>query len=51
MLLRALMATSIGIAIYPDNGVDEKTLLKNSDVAMYQSKQGGRAQYSLYKNT
>jgi diguanylate cyclase (GGDEF)-like protein len=29
---------SIGIAIYPEHGTDMRTLLKNSDVAMYQSK-------------
>lgn len=33
---------SIGVSIYPDDGEDEKTLLKNADIAMYQAKDAGR---------
>lgn len=36
------LTTSIGIALYPHNGTDETTLLKNADIAMYKAKQGGR---------
>jgi diguanylate cyclase (GGDEF)-like protein/PAS domain S-box-containing protein len=43
-----VVTTSIGIAIYPDNGTDEGMLLKNADIAMYQAKQAGRARYQLY---
>ena len=39
---------SIGIAIYPHDGTDEETLLKNADIAMYQAKQAGRARFHLY---
>ena len=39
---------SIGISTYPDNALDAETLLKNADVAMYNSKQSGRSQYSFY---
>jgi len=44
-----MVTTSIGIAVYPDDGVDESTLLKNADIAMYQAKQAGRDRYHLYK--
>lgn len=38
---------SIGIAIYPESGVDAERLIKAADVAMYESKKrgGGRCQY------
>jgi GGDEF domain-containing protein len=42
---------SIGIAIYPKAGMDEGSLLKNADFAMYQAKQAGRARYHLSKKT
>ena len=44
-----VVTTSIGIAVYPNNGMDEGILLKNADIAMYQAKQAGRARYQLYK--
>jgi diguanylate cyclase (GGDEF)-like protein/PAS domain S-box-containing protein len=43
-----IVTTSIGIAVYPDDGTDEVMLLKKSDIAMYQAKQAGRNQYKLY---
>jgi diguanylate cyclase (GGDEF)-like protein len=36
------ISSSIGIAVYPENGTDEKMLLKNSDTAMYFAKASGR---------
>jgi len=48
------LTTSIGVAIYPSDGENAETLLKNADIAMYQAKQKGRNQYffcpSLTKN-
>jgi diguanylate cyclase (GGDEF)-like protein/PAS domain S-box-containing protein len=44
-----VVTTSIGIAVYPNDGIDEGILLKNADIAMYQAKQAGRDRYQLYK--
>ena len=46
-----VITTSIGIAVYPNDGTDEGTLLKNADIAMYQAKQAGRSRYQIYKKT
>lgn len=42
---------SIGIAIYPVNGDDSETLLKNADNAMYQSKAKGKSTFSFYNES
>lgn len=41
------ITTSIGIAVYPQNGQDMETLLGNADVALYQAKEQ-RSTYRLY---
>ncbi|MEH6473293.1 MAG: diguanylate cyclase [Halopseudomonas sp.] len=40
-----MIGTSIGIATYPDNGLDSQSLLKNSDLALYQAKTDGKGKY------
>ncbi|MGA2653048.1 MAG: EAL domain-containing protein [Terracidiphilus sp.] len=40
---------SIGISVYPDDGLDEATLMKNADTAMYQAKEGGRQTFRFFK--
>ena len=41
-------STSIGIALYPDDGKDASTLLRNGDTAMYFAKQAGKKNYQFY---
>ncbi len=42
------ITASIGIAIYPDGGVDFDTLKKNADIAMYKVKEKGRDNFKSY---
>jgi len=39
---------SVGIALYPDDGLDPEALVKNADAAMYRAKDQGRDTYQLY---
>jgi diguanylate cyclase (GGDEF)-like protein/PAS domain S-box-containing protein len=42
---------SIGIGIYPDDGTDAQTLVKNADIAMLNAKDNGRNNYQFFKPT
>ncbi|MDD2886002.1 MAG: EAL domain-containing protein [Dechloromonas sp.] len=45
----ALYATpSIGISLFPSDGRDTETLLRNADAAMYHAKNAGRNNYQFY---
>ena len=42
------VSASIGISIYPQDGKDTTSLLKNADTAMYMAKNEGRQRYHFY---
>lgn len=44
-----VVTSSIGITIYPQDGKDISTLLKNADTAMYQAKEKGRDNFQWFK--
>jgi len=43
------VTASIGISVFPDDGADAETLIKNADTAMYQAKESGRHSYQFFK--
>ncbi len=45
---KGLISASIGISMFPDDGMDAATLLNQADNAMYQSKKSGGRRYSFY---
>ncbi len=42
------VTSSIGVAIYPNDGTDGETLLANADAAMYRAKEIGRDNFQFY---
>jgi diguanylate cyclase (GGDEF)-like protein len=42
------VTASIGISTYPNDGLDEQTLTKNADIAMYQAKEDGKNNFQFY---
>lgn len=45
---RAVIGTSVGIAIAPYDGLEKEELVKASDLALYAAKNGGRGQFRFY---
>ncbi|MFA3791911.1 EAL domain-containing protein [Aliiglaciecola sp. SL4] len=46
-----VITPSIGISMFPNDGEDAETLLKNADTAMYSAKQAGRCCYKFYRDS
>ena len=44
------IGTSIGIALFPDDGRDADTLLKHADMAMYLAKESGRGKFTFFSH-
>ncbi len=42
---------SVGIATHPQDGLDEQTLTKNADIAMYRAKEQGKNNYQFYSES
>jgi diguanylate cyclase (GGDEF)-like protein len=42
------ITTSIGISVYPDDGLNTDTVIQNADIAMYQAKERGRDGYQFF---
>lgn len=43
------ISSSMGIALYPQDGTNQDTLIKNADIALYQAKDKGRNNYQFYR--
>lgn len=44
------VTASIGVSVYPDDGLDAETLIKNADTAMYEAKENERQGYQFFKS-
>ena len=49
--LEIVSSPSIGISLYPDDGGDAGTLVRNADMAMYAAKEAGRNSYQFFSAT
>lgn len=43
------ISVRIGIALTPDHGIDQDSLCKKADIALYLSKERGKNQYHFYR--
>jgi predicted signal transduction protein with EAL and GGDEF domain/FixJ family two-component response regulator len=46
-----IVTSSIGVSVYPEDGDDIDSLLKNADLAMYQAKEAGKNSIRFYSGT
>lgn len=44
------IGASIGISVFPDDGEDTHTLIRNADIAMYSAKDGGRNKCQFFRH-
>lgn len=42
------VTTSVGVSVYPEHGADYEVLLKNADIALYESKDSGRDTHRVF---
>lgn len=47
---KTLVTASIGISVYPEDGVTLDELLRNADASMYEAKRKGKNQYSFFQD-
>ena len=43
------ITVSVGIGVYPDDGADAETLLRNADLALFHAKAHGRSNHQFFK--
>ncbi len=48
--LNCQVTASIGICLFPDDAQDERTLMKNADIAMYQAKERGKNNFQFHSS-
>jgi diguanylate cyclase (GGDEF)-like protein/PAS domain S-box-containing protein len=44
------ITASIGVSVFPDDGQDAETLIRNADIAMYQAKVSGKQTFKFFKS-
>jgi diguanylate cyclase (GGDEF)-like protein len=42
------VSVSMGVALYPDHGIDMETVLKHADIALYQAKEAGKRCHQIF---
>lgn len=45
------LSASLGIALFPEDGTDFTSLMRNADIAMYQAKEAGRNTYRFFRDS
>ncbi|MDH5611739.1 MAG: EAL domain-containing protein [Gammaproteobacteria bacterium] len=45
------LSASIGISMFPEDGLDQETLIKHADAAMYKVKHSGKKNFSFYHHS